>query len=151
MRNAVTFFVAGVPIPQGSKVGFSAKGSTFVQLVDANKATLKPWRAAVTRIAESSWLDRPQLLGAVCIELVFVMQRGKTVTRRFPITKPDIDKLLRAVCDGITDAGVWKDDAQVIRVVMEEVYGRAPGVHVTVREMSEEPTRGERWLAEQGL
>lgn len=76
---------------------------------------------------------------------------GKTVTRRFPITKPDIDKLLRAVCDGITDAGVWKDDAQVIRVVMEEVYGRAPGVHVTVREMSEEPTRGERWLAEQGL
>lgn len=144
----VTFFVAGIPVPQGSKVGFSAKGSTFVNLVDANNAALKPWRAAVTRMAESAWLDRPKIAGAAVVEAVFVFERPPSVKRRFPSVKPDLDKLARALFDAITDAGLWEDDGRVVRLVTEKLYGRAPGVHVTVREMSDQPTRGERWLAE---
>jgi Holliday junction resolvase RusA-like endonuclease len=144
---SVTFFVAGIPIPQGSKAA-RVQGKRAV-LYDDNAAVLKPWRAAVTRLAEASWLDRPQLTGAVLVEAVFVFARPKTVTRRFPIVKPDLDKLLRAIGDGITDAGVWKDDSQIVRVVTEKVYGAAPGVHVTVTEVSvDQPTRGEQWLAE---
>ena len=149
--NGVTFFVAGIPIPQGSKKGFTRPGSKFVQIVDDNKAVLKPWREAVTRVAWSSWLDRPQLAGGVLLEAVFVFEKPRTVTRRRPSVKgADLDKLVRAIGDGITDAGVWKDDSQVCRIETEKVYGAVPGVHVTVKEMSDEPTRGEQWLAEQG-
>lgn len=151
--NTVTFFVAGVPIPQGSKKGFTRPGSKFVQIVDDNKAVLKPWRQAIERTARLSWLDRPQMLGAVQVNAVFVMPRGKTVTRRFPsVKKADLDKLCRALLDGIGDAEtVWKDDSQVIRLVVEKVYGSAPGVHVSVAEVSADvPTRGERLLAEMG-
>jgi Holliday junction resolvase RusA-like endonuclease len=149
--NAVTFFVAGIPQPQGSKTAFVVKGRAVV--VDKNPKLLKPWRAEITRVAGASWADRPQLVDAVRVDLIFVMPRGKTVTRRFPSVKPDVDKLERAVLDGITDARVvWRDDAQVVRVVKEQVYGGVPGVHVTVQEMSVDVlTRGERWLAEMGL
>ena len=147
----VTFFVAGIPIPQGSKTGFSPKGSTRVVLVDANKEKLKPWRAEVTRIARASWLDRAQLLGPVRLDAVFVFERPASVKRRLPSVAPDLDKLIRAVGDGVTDSGIWKDDGQVIRIVAEKVYGAAPGVHVSVSEMSaDEPTRGERLLAGMG-
>lgn len=146
--NAVTFFVPGIPIPQGSKTAFVV-GKRAV-LTDANKATLKPWRAAVTRMAQAAWLDRPQLEGvAVEVEAVFVFERPATVRRDRPSVKPDLDKLVRAVFDGVTDAGLWKDDGQATRLVSEKCYGRAPGVHVTVRQLSGgSPTRGERWLAE---
>lgn len=148
--SGVTFFVAGTPIPQGSKSGFSPKGSTRVTLVDANKTVLKPWRAEVTRIARAAWLDRPQLEGvAVEVEAVFVFQRPATVRRSRPSVKPDLDKLVRAVFDGVTDARLWKDDGQATRLVTEKCYGSVPGVHVTVRQLSGDvPTRGERWLAE---
>lgn len=149
--SAVTFFVAGIPIPQGSKTGFSPKGSTRVTLVDANAKKLKPWRQEVTRIARASWLDREQLFDAVRLDVVFVFQRPASVKRRFPSIAPDLDKLVRAIGDGITDAGIWKDDGQVIRIVTEKIYGAAPGVHVSVSEMSADlPTRGERLLAGMG-
>lgn len=148
--TGVTFFVAGIPVPQGSKTGFSAKGSTFVSMVDANKAALKPWRAAITRMAESAWLDRPKITGPALVEAIFVFEQPASVKRRFPSVKPDLDKLVRALFDGITDSALWEDDGRVVRLVTEKVYGRAPGVHVTVTEMSDEPTRGERWLAGMG-
>ncbi|MBS0231749.1 MAG: RusA family crossover junction endodeoxyribonuclease [Proteobacteria bacterium] len=141
----VTFFVAGVPVPQGSKTGFVVKGRAV--LVDANKDELKPWRAEVARVARASWADRPQLDGAVRLGVTFVFARPKSVKRPFPSVYPDLDKLVRAIGDGVTDAGIWKDDGQVIRIVAEKVYGAAPGVHVSVSEMSaDQPTRGERLL-----
>lgn len=146
---SLSFFVPGTPVPQGSKTGFSPKGSNRVSLVDANKTALKPWRAAVTRAAEATRLDHPQMTGPVRVEAVFVFARPASVKRRFPSVKPDLDKLVRALFDGLTDSGMWKDDGQGVRLVAEKLYGTAPGVHVTVTEMSvDQPTRGEQLLAE---
>ena len=129
--NGVPFFVAGVPVPQGSKTGYVVKGRAV--LVDANKDELKPWRAEVARVARASWADRPRLEGAVRISATFVFARPKSVSRPFPSVKPDLDKLLRAICDGITDAGVvWRDDAQVVQAFTDKFYGAAPGVHVVI-------------------
>lgn len=148
--SAVTFFVAGIPIPQGSKTAYVVKGRAV--LADANGKKLKPWRKEITRVARASWFDRPQVTGPVRVDLVFVFERPASVKRRLPSVAPDLDKLVRAIGDGVTDAGIWKDDGQVIRIVAEKVYGTAPGVHVSVSEMSADvPTRGERLLAEQGM
>lgn len=151
--SAVTFFVAGIPIPQGSKTAFVVGKRAVV--TDANKAVLKPWRAAVTRVAKASWVDREQLGGAVIVDAVFVFERPKSVKREHPSVKPDVDKLVRAVLDGVTDAGVWKDDAQVVRLVVEKVYGAAPGVHVVISRVSDAarvaaPMDSEQMLAGMG-
>lgn len=136
--NGVPFFVAGVPVPQGSKKGFSPRGSTRVTLVDVNKDVLKPWRAEIARVARASWADRPRLEGPVRLSATFVFARPKSVKRAYPSVKPDLDKLLRAICDGITDAQVvWRDDAQVVQAFTDKFYGAVPGVHVIVTEVSE--------------
>lgn len=126
----VTFFVAGTPIPQGSKTAFVV-GKRAV-LTDANKDKLRPWRAEVTRVAAEAWAGQESLAGAVSIEVRFVFERPKTVKRDTPHVKPDIDKLLRALFDGVTDAKVWLDDAQVVRVNATKVYGAVAGVDVSI-------------------
>jgi len=47
---------------------------------------------------------------------------------------PDLDKLVRAVCDGLTDAGIWDDDSQVIRLIARKDYADncEPGVDIQV-------------------
>ncbi len=126
----VTFFVTGTPVPQGSKTAFVV-GKRAV-LTDANKDKLRPWRAEVTRVAAEAWAGRESLAGAVSVEVRFVFERPKTVKRDTPHVKPDIDKLLRALFDGVTDAKVWVDDAQVVCVIATKVYGAVAGVDVSI-------------------
>jgi crossover junction endodeoxyribonuclease RusA len=51
----------------------------------------------------------------------------------YPTKPPDIDKLMRAIFDGATDAGLWLDDAQVVDVHAIKMWARQrPGVSLTV-------------------
>ena len=125
----VSFFIPGIPIPQGSKKGFIA--GKRVVIVDDNAATLKPWRAVVAKAANRGMT----LDGPVHADLLFVMPRPQKPRWDVPAVKPDIDKLTRAIFDGLTEGGLLADDARVTRMVVEEVYASpiSPvGVHVTV-------------------
>lgn len=126
-----TFFVAGIPQPQGSKTAYVVKGRAVV--VDKNPTLLKPWREQVAKVARATWSHQRVIDGAVRVYAVFVLPRGKSVRREAPSVRPDLDKLVRALLDGVTDAGcVWGDDAQVTQLEVEKVYGDVPGVHVVI-------------------
>ncbi len=64
----------------------------------------------------------------------------------YPTVAPDLDKLTRCVADAITDAGLWRDDAQVCVIHAAKRYVTGPpGVHITVTELdppSPDPIRG---------
>ena len=52
--------------------------------------------------------------------------------------KGDIEKLVRAVHDALTAAGVWRDDAQVVRLNAAKVWchkGERPGATIVAREV----------------
>ena len=122
------FWVEGVPIPQGSKSLFRGR------MVDANPK-LKPWRRTVTAAAATALAGRdgfdPE--AALFILLDFYLPRPKTVTRARPNVKPDGDKLLRAICDSISDAAVWVDDSRPVVHHSEKWYADdKPGVRVVV-------------------
>jgi len=114
------FVVLGVPVPQGSKVAYVVGKRAVV--VDSNKDQLRPWRAAVQHAGEIALAGRIGITDAACVHLEFHMPRPKTVTRLRPSTKPDIDKLTRACLDGMTDGGVFQDDALVVSLHVEEWY-----------------------------
>jgi hypothetical protein len=50
-----------------------------------------------------------------------------------PVSRPDIDKLLRAVLDALT-MRVWRDDAQVVQVTTSKRWSEDPGVTIIVQE-----------------
>lgn len=41
-------------------------------------------------------------------------------------TRPDLDKILRAVCDALTISGAWNDDRQVVTISAYKTYAADP-------------------------
>jgi Holliday junction resolvase RusA-like endonuclease len=113
----ISYFIPGEPAPQGSKNGFVKNGR--VVMVESSKK-VKPWRESValhTRDKISEPMNCP-----VEIALVFHLPRPKTVTRKWPAVKPDLDKLIRSTFDGLTTGGLYTDDALVIAVSASKQY-----------------------------
>lgn len=137
----LNFFVPGRPSPQGSKK--SVGGGRFIE---ASKY-LPAWRKAVTEYAiyaatEHAW---EPLTGPVTLEVVFYVERPATIKinkRPHPIVPPDIDKLVRGVSDALSDAGVWGDDSQVVKLVAFKRYAdtHEQGAFVSVSTLDENDT-----------
>lgn len=115
----IQVFAPGIPQPQGSKSAFR-RGNKIV-LVEANK-NLPAWRRLVTERLEQANVSCQPLTGAVSLDVMFFMPRGKTVKREMPTVPPDLDKLIRAINDSATDAGIIEDDSQVIEIVAYKFY-----------------------------
>jgi Holliday junction resolvase RusA-like endonuclease len=142
--------VYGEPIPQGSKKAFVPKGRTRAVIVDDNKDTLKPWRQAIIDAAQGQLPREHVPLDCACeLYVTFFVRRPTGLPKRVtePITRPDLDKYLRAACDALTAAGVWRDDARCILKVSRKAYAagirdprRQAGVPRAVIEVREAST-----------
>ena len=148
MNRAVRLELWGEdPVPQGSKTGFVIPGTNRVSMVDANAKKLKPWRNRIHLEAAAVMGTTPVIEGPVIVHATFIFARPKShygtgknasvlklSSPRFKFTKPDLDKLARAVLDGITGP-VVKDDAQVVDLSCVKLYGEQAGAVVVVTEM----------------
>lgn len=146
----ISFFVFGTPIPQGSTTAFMHKGKPVI--TSANRH-LKGWRTKVRGAAYSARNGTQEAPGGeemapgyYMTRLTFWMPRPafhygakglKVSAPGHPGVKPDLDKLVRAVLDGITDAKVWGDDSQVLGIMAVKMYAPTPeavGVGVEIFE-----------------
>lgn len=59
--------------------------------------------------------------------------------RVFPTTKPDVDNTVKAVFDALNGV-VWKDDVQVVDLVLTKRYSAAPRVEVEIVPIATEPS-----------
>jgi crossover junction endodeoxyribonuclease RusA len=118
--------VYGVARPKGSTRAFRPKGSDRIIVTNDNPRT-KPWQTLIADTAQEAirkQLDGRMFDGAVGLEVTFWLPRPKSLPRRVVAhtRKPDLDKLVRAVKDALTGAGVWRDDAQVVSVRAAKGY-----------------------------
>ena len=130
----IRFTVLGRALPQGSKNAF--KSGNRVVLVEASKG-LKPWRSVVAleaKLKRDEVQDQSLIEGPVAVELLFQFVPGKTVKRKEMTTKPDVDKLSRAILDALTGV-VWKDDSQVVELRARKQYGVADLCRIAVIEL----------------
>lgn len=127
-------FIPGVPAPQGSKELARSGSKTWMR--ETNERT-KPWRKVLVRaLQDERGRPRARFESAVWVELRFVFARPKSHRPdSLPTSKAlgDVDKLTRAVLDGLTQAGIIADDSNVLSLRnVEKVYGPNPGVHVRI-------------------
>ena len=148
----LSVFVPGVPVPQGSKRAFVNKSTGRPVITDAD-TRLPAWRMKITaHVLDVKQRHADALLfpmtGPVGAQITFTIQRPsshygtgrnhnilKNSSPKYPHKMPDLDKLLRAVFDAITDAQAWVDDGQVVWVQTAKVYGDKPGVTITIGAM----------------
>lgn len=115
----------------GRSVSFTVYGE--------GKRSMTSWEELVRQVSQVS---RPQgglLQGPLAVKLRFYLPKPKSATKRkvFPNKKPDLDKLVRAVLDGMSKA-VYHDDAQVVMFdVVRKEYGGPPRAEIEVREVPE--------------
>jgi crossover junction endodeoxyribonuclease RusA len=139
MNQYASWKVEGIPAPQGSKrhVGMG-------RMIESCKA-LKPWREQIIAETRLSPLVPQELDEAVSLSLVFLFPRPKghfdskgqvkPSAPEYKTTKPDIDKLARAVLDSLTLAGVFRDDALVYSLTLQKRFcigQETPGVMITL-------------------
>jgi len=150
---SITIEAYGTPQPQGSAKAFVSGGRAIV--TSAN-AALRPWRDTVALAARDALGARPdweRSSAPIFLTVSFWMPRPKSAPKTrdiFPVKGVDLDKLIRAVGDSLTNAGVWVDDSQVvdIRALERYVVGpdlpkiyipgwhrTAPGASIIVEEM----------------
>ena len=142
----ITITVNGRPAPQGSKrhVGNG-------RMVEMSKA-VGPWREAVRAetqhaIARTRWIGSPI---PTLIDVVFYLPRPaahygtgrnggviKGSAPDFPAGRPDVDKLARAVLDGLVMGGALADDAQVVELQARKRWadGHPPGAVINLEPM----------------
>ena len=123
--------VYGDPAPQGSKRVFNGR------VVEASGEKLKRWRKQIAEACEQ-YKENNIILGPVALEVDFYLPRPKTVKRSAPIVPPDLDKLVRAVGDGIGQSGlIWGDDSQITAIQASKRYAddRPPGAIIFVIEL----------------
>jgi Holliday junction resolvase RusA-like endonuclease len=125
-----SFFVPGVPISQGSKKLMRTNFGRSVMVESSPQ--LKPWREAVKYTALRYRAIRSQ--GAMRVVCTFVFTRpkshygtGKNALNLKPsapasmTTKPDVDKLARAILDALTGT-LYSDDSQVVELKVVKRY-----------------------------
>jgi len=136
------FFVPGEAKSKGSMRAFVSKSTGKAIAVPNTSTALKDWENTIKSFAMEHRPPEP-LEGPVKLDLLFSMRRPKKidkVCRGRPIKRPDVDKLTRAVLDGLTKI-MFKDDSQVVDIHCVQRYcggdcSAVPGVQVAIWEMS---------------
>lgn len=133
MTGTARFFVEGTPAPQGSKV------RTRHGMRESSKR-VKPWRDHVRAEAEALNL---QMKPPYEVALRFRITRPKSTNAEYPVapTVGDIDKLVRAVNDALTQSHIIDDDRHIVFQSAEKRWterDEKPGVMIYVSSLAKE-------------
>lgn len=134
--------VIGVPQPQGNKTGM-VRGGKVVMLEgrrpDAREA-FRSWREAIAHAGRVWQNEHQQALidEPVIIDITFRLPRPKSAPKRrvYPDSRPDLDKLERAVLDALTGVLIT-NDSRVVELSTRKVFAidGPPGAVITISSM----------------
>jgi Holliday junction resolvase RusA-like endonuclease len=141
LEDVIEFFVAGDPRPQGSTKSYYIKKLERVVTTHGTKET-KKWQLRIAMMAQQENEKRSQSFYSgdnslgYDLHLVFFMPRPKSLPKkkRLNTKRPDLDKLIRTVLDGLTNY-IIPDDSQVVSVSARKLYAienQPPGVRIRV-------------------
>lgn len=145
--NPVVFVVPGNPQGKGrprvGRIGNNARMFTPAKTV--------AYENLVAMAAAQAMRGRALIQGPVLLEMGMMHAVPASWSRKrregalqgeiVPTVKCDADNCLKAVCDALNGV-VWRDDVQVVNVMLNKRYGEMPGVHVRVVPLDAQPAQG---------
>lgn len=143
--SSIAFIVPGTPVGKGRARSVTRKkkgGATFIAHVTPESTA--SYENLVKMAAHAAMAGRPPILGPVELALTlhiappasWSMKKQVQAVKGLihPTSKPDIDNVLKAICDALNET-VWKDDKQVVQCTMRKMYAPAARAVVTVTEI----------------
>ena len=129
----VSLSVTGDPASQGSHAIMQGR------IVQVNSKKHKAWRNAITQTALATLPADWEPIDEPCELIVnFYLPKPASAKRSLPTVSPDLDKLIRAVGDSLTDSGVVVDDSRIVRISARKLYaiGIEPGATIEVKTLN---------------
>jgi len=145
MEKIASYFVEGRPHPQGSKTAVNRGGRIF--LIEGKGKGTQLWKDWRKTLAEQTqqYMKENGIEGEYDsifrVELKFHIKRPASRSKRVRAVavRPDLDKLARAVLDGIStqkeDIRLLCDDSRVVELCCQKYYaltGERTGVQIDV-------------------
>lgn len=128
--------VFGVPATKGSTRSFPHRVTGKIVTLPMSKS-LREWERA---IAYEARMSGATFEGPVKVAMTFDLPMPKAEQRvRWHHVRPDLDKLVRAVLDGLQMGGAFADDGQVAWLTAQKRTSRQAGVIVEVRDVDALP------------
>lgn len=126
----IRFTVFGTPQPKGSTRAFMRPGGRF-PIVTSDNPKVKAWQKVVGLGAMAARGAGVEVwAGPVELRVEFFLPRPLRLARKATpphTTRPDCDKLLRAILDSMIGI-VFEDDGQVVAVTAAKSYAEAGGL-----------------------
>lgn len=131
--------VYGVAQPQGSKTAFVRNGRAI--LTDGRRKESREafagWRASVATAARDAQerAQRALYSGPLTLTVDFYLPRPQSLPKRvlWPSTRPDLDKLVRAVFDALKGVLI-ADDGRIVHLVARKQFGDPPRAQIWIEE-----------------
>jgi|SRR5690606_31633029 len=137
----IEFVVYGEPLAQGRPRATSVNG--HVRMYDPKKS--RDYKNYI-RLAASEYAPDKLLEGPIALELRVYRPIPKSFSRRKtelaengdirPTTKPDVDNYVKSVKDALKNV-IWKDDSQVVRILVEKFYSQKPRIEIVIEPLYE--------------
>ncbi len=143
----ISFFVQGEPKGQPRPRASTFRNGGRPRIFDPG--TAENWKSLIAYEAKNFAAQFP-IQQAICLAVDFHFARPKAHFRfrrgllaglkesapAWKEAKPDIDNLLKAVMDALTQIGAWHDDAQVCQIIVRkrfcEIEEQAQGAQITI-------------------
>lgn len=126
MMESISFFVHGIPTPKGSLTRMP-NGAMVPAGTAESRRRFANWRDDVKLATIDAMGDLEPWAGPVRLMVEFALPYPRSSMRKYQLgwlghtKKPDVDKLLRAVCDPMKGIA-WHDDSQVCFATINKVY-----------------------------
>lgn len=122
--------IPGEPIPQ-PRPRITVRPGGFANAYVPKDHPVHAYRQAIAL----SWRPRPMLEGPLRLEIEFTFVRPKSARKRqWHTVKPDASNIVKGVEDALNGVA-WRDDSQVIELVVRKSYGETAGTTITVTEV----------------
>lgn len=129
----IKFFIECDPptnTQQEHRIGKRKDGSTYIY---EDRKLKEARNLLLTQVAKEA--PKVPLAGPVRLVVKWCFPGGKKPDGTYKITKPDTDNLNKMLKDVMTQAGYWKDDAQVASELIEKFWAKHPGIFILVEEI----------------
>ena len=136
----ISFVVPGTPVGKG-RPKFARRGAFTVAYTPEKTAS---YENLVKVKAEEAMIGYDLIIGAVAVSIQMLItppaswsqkkQREALAGDIFPTSKPDCDNVLKGLMDACNEI-VWKDDKQVVDVVLSKRYALKAEARMQVVEL----------------
>lgn len=135
--SGVTIRIPGDPVAKGRPRATAIGGQACMY----TPATTRAYEQRVAIAAREAMAKAPTMDGPLSVSIEITMPIPVSWSKRkqadalaglvMPTGRPDLDNLIKALADACNWI-VWRDDAQIVRLMAEKRYGEQPGAVVSV-------------------